>query len=507
MYAFEASTSVQHYACVALLVAFLYLRWITDPLRHIPTVGGPSLPLLSYLGALRFLGRGKQFMEEGYRKYCGSVFKVAMFDRWLVVLTGPRLIEYVKNCTDEELSTDLGLEAFIQSKFYLSHILEDPYHVLVTRDRLTRSLHTMLPDIMDELESAIQAYLPTNANDWQDVDVMNKIRMIIARVSNRIIVGPEACRNEEFLSIAVGITTDMTRDRRLINLFPEYLKPLVGRLVSRYNAKTHSLQRAIVILNPIIDKRRRCMEKYGDEWAGKPEDMLQWFIDVAVRKGYTNEQIVQRVFVTEFASIHVSSLTTVHELYALAERPDYQTILREEIEPIVEEEGWTKASVAKMWRLDSIMKESQRYTGVTLVSLMRVVMKDLTLPGGTYIPSGTLMVAEQYHYMHDNAVYDNAELFDPWRFSRPRETEGESARYQCATPSVDFIPFGIGKHACPGRWFAVNELKMLVGHVLLKYDIKIDGDGKRPAPVYFAHTISAPEDRRILFRNRQVATD
>ena len=38
----------------------------------------------------------------------------------------------------------------------------------------------------------------------------------------------------------------------------------------------------------------------------------------------------------------------------------------------------------------------------------------------------------------------------------------------------NYLPFGLGKHACPGRHFAVNEIKFALHHLLLKYDIKKD---------------------------------
>ena len=40
--------------------------------------------------------------------------------------------------------------------------------------------------------------------------------------------------------------------------------------------------------------------------------------------------------------------------------PEYIQPLREEIEAIIEKEGWTKASVMKMRKLDSFLKESIR---------------------------------------------------------------------------------------------------------------------------------------------------
>jgi hypothetical protein len=38
--------------------------------------------------------------------------------------------------------------------------------------------------------------------------------------------------------------------------------------------------------------------------------------------------------------------------------------MREEIQTVVEEEGWTKAALTRMRKVDSFIRESQRLTGV-----------------------------------------------------------------------------------------------------------------------------------------------
>ena len=55
-----------------------------------------------------------------------------------------------------------------------------------------------------------------------------------------------------------------------------------------------------------------------------------------------------------------------HALYHLAALPEYQQLLREEVDTLVSAEGWSKATMGKMWRLDSFLKESQRYNGISL---------------------------------------------------------------------------------------------------------------------------------------------
>ena len=56
--------------------------------------------------------------------------------------------------------------------------------------------------------------------------------------------------------------------------------------------------------------------------------------------------------------------TFTHALYHIAANPDLLIPLREEVERVLAEEGWSKAGMAKMRRIDSIMKESLRLNGI-----------------------------------------------------------------------------------------------------------------------------------------------
>ena len=40
--------------------------------------------------------------------------------------------------------------------------------------------------------------------------------------------------------------------------------------------------------------------------------------------------------------------------------------LRDEVEAAIAADGWTKAAMDKMWKVDSFLKESQRVNGVSL---------------------------------------------------------------------------------------------------------------------------------------------
>ena len=64
---------------------------------------------------------------------------------------------------------------------------------------------------------------------------------------------------------------------------------------------------------------------------------------------------------------HIYSAQSItHALYDLGANPELLKPLREEIKPIVAADGWTKAAMGKMWKLDSFLKESQRFHGIGL---------------------------------------------------------------------------------------------------------------------------------------------
>ncbi|KAI0327081.1 hypothetical protein GY45DRAFT_1328112 [Cubamyces sp. BRFM 1775] len=57
----------------------------------------------------------------------------------------------------------------------------------------------------------------------------------------------------------------------------------------------------------------------------------------------------------------------------------------------------------------------------------------------------------------------------------------------------------------PGRFFAATELKAMLAFIVLNYDMKFEGHGKRPGNVYWGPVVIPAPSTRILFRKRQVS--
>jgi len=100
-----------------------------------------------------------------------------------------------------------------------------------------------------------------------------------------------------------------------------------------------------------------------------------------------------------------------------------------------------------------------------------------------------------------------------------REEAGENVKHQMVATSPTMIGFGHGRHAwyvhpckqpediltyrinSPGRFFAANEIKCILAHIVTNYDVKFR-EGCAPESSFF-NGINIPAPANIMFRRRQ----
>jgi hypothetical protein len=54
-----------------------------------------------------------------------------------------------------------------------------------------------------------------------------------------------------------------------------------------------------------------------------------------------------------------------------------------------------------------------------------------------------------------------------------------------------------------GRFFAATELKAMMAHLVINYDVEAEVEGVRPADKVFDERISPNADGKVRFRKRQ----
>jgi cytochrome P450 len=134
----------------------------------------------------------------------------------------------------------------------------------------------------------------------------------------------------------------------------------------------------------------------------------------------------------------------------------------------------------------------------------RKVLKDFTFSSGLTLPAGTMVSVTSYPIHTDETKYTDAHTFQGFRFADIRESaSSEALKHHMVTPRNDYLLFGHGRHACPGRFFAVNELKLMLSHILLTYDVKLPNDSHTPPASRWIGAAILPDERaEVLFRAR-----
>lgn len=327
----------------------------------------------------------------------------------------------------------------------------------------------------------------------------------------------------------------MFKSGALLTLIPKFLHPLVAPIIVRGVKKQLAICRKIS--TPIIEKRLKAMREQGKAYE-PANDVLQWVLDDVLaaqpRDAYklNPDWICRCLLLLNMVAIHTTSMVTSNTLMDLYTSPHVkETVagLREEAERVLKASNgeWSKDAVNNLLRVDSTIRETMRQTGLGDTGLPRLV-KDpngIDLSGGLHIPYGVRVIVPAYAIHTDTSLYgETAKEWDAFRFSRPMEDfRAQQAQKQAASHTSedlskvldlknrglivttdDFFSFGFGKHACPGRFFASQEMKLMIAHIVMNYDIEMDGP--RPANFLINGSSVPKDDVQMRIRLRQTAS-
>lgn len=133
----------------------------------------------------------------------------------------------------------------------------------------------------------------------------------------------------------------------------------------------------------------------------------------------------------------------------------------------------------------------------------RTAMRDITLSDGTKIPKGTRFAFPGHQHAMDPEVNENPEQFDPMRAYRKRQLSEENYnRFHAAQPNSTAMTFGYGTQACPGRYFSIAEIKMIMLNLLLEYDFKLPPGKERPPMLCADEMVFLAPDADMLIKKR-----
>ncbi|KAH9992086.1 cytochrome P450 [Russula vinacea] len=414
-------------------------------------------------------------IKDGYQKTRRGLFKIADFRRWVVLASGSDLIE-----------------DFLQPEYTIDLLnANDTFHTDVVRSKLTRNIAVTFKEVREELAMAMDDFIPTREDSnagWVRVPIQETLQRVICRTTNRIFVGVPLCRDYDYQTLNLTFAVNVVKFGLIISLFPKPLRLIVSRLLSSLPSQ---IQQQIEFIRPMVEERFAKMEEYGEDWDDKPNDMLMWLMSEAKGVERSLEGVARRLLVLNFAGIHTTLWQTLTQvLYRLLANPEYFEPLREEVD--------------SMHKIDSFLRESQRLDGLSYMTATRLAMRPFTFSNGVTVPAGTIVTLPASAIHTDERIYPNPDKFDGFRFAKLRESERDTVagRHQTVSTSSEHLAFGIGRHICPGRFFAAIEVKAMFAYIVTTYDIEVEG-GKGVPPDFSIAGLNFPRKVNVMFRARQ----
>ncbi|KAJ6585923.1 cytochrome P450 [Mycena capillaripes] len=383
-------------------------------------------------------------------------------------------------------------------------IVSNPYHIgALIRSDLTKALRSIVPEILEEAQLAIPEKLKIpGSKDSVTLPLFDTMVSLVARVSNRAMIGAPGCRDDKFLKRQVSVAAQAIPMAQVLNWFPQFSRRPVWKA---FSLLLGSKDECVRLLTPYVQSR----VDYAQQ--DNPSTITDLLLRYAPEEDVLDaRRLAIRVVHLNMASIHTSSIFTTHALFELARLPPDQIAqIRAEIADAVASEGGicNKAAVDKFHMLDSLLKEVGRYHSLFAVGSSRVTLREAVVAEGGVLPPGSV-VSLAPKPLHFNAqVYPEPHIFDPFRFAKLRMGEpGASDVRQAFTGlSNDYIVFGVGTHACPGRFFAALKIKVILCEILMKYDVSFPpGQSTMPKPFAFNMFTMPNPTAHLVFTKRKV---
>ncbi|ORX99697.1 cytochrome P450 monooxygenase-like protein [Clohesyomyces aquaticus] len=492
---------------IACIIAAIALGSFLTPFKRsqYPLANPPRRWKPHVFARLDFLKHGAEILSQASKKFAGQPFRLITELGETIVLP-PSYAHEIRN--EEGLS--FGMAA---SKDFHGNLPGfEPFGMLahdaqimqaVARKQLTKFLNTVTEPLSNEATFACDLIFGQSP-EWKEVLIKDSILDLISRLSSRVFLGDELCRNPSWLLITKTYTVHAFKAATEMTILPSWTKHLLPYFSSDIATVRAEMRQAIAIINPVIARRREVKAKALAE--GKPtprfNDAIEW-AEIESR-GHAYDPAVFQLLLS-FAAIHTTSDLIFHTLVLLASDPDLITPLREEMASVLRAEGWRKSALYNMKLLDSAIKETQRFRTSGILEMRRIATQDVTLPDGIFIPKGSRVEVDASESQNP-AIYTDPEKFDIYRFKRMRDDPDFANKAQLVATSPEHLAFGHGKHACPGRFFAANEMKTALCHLMLKYDWKL-AEGTTLEPINVGHFMFLNPEIRVVFRRREEEID
>jgi cytochrome P450 len=328
----------------------------------------------------------------------------------------------------------------------------------------------------------MRAFTEERLTHWKDGDTLDihiEMMALTQAIVARTLFGANVADDSERVGDAQHLLMSdfYTRMRGAIPL-PLWL-PTPANLAAR-----RAIQELDAVVYRIIRSRRRTGEDCGDVLS-----MLLQAQDADDGSRMTDRQVRDEVMTLFLAGHETTAVALSWTWYLLAQNPEADTLLADELRSVLNGHPPTGADVSRLRYTEMVVKESMRlYPPAYGLSRRSLCPSEI----GRYpIGAGVTIVMPTWVVQRDRRWFDQPELFLPQRWSDD---------FVQKLPRFAYTPFGGGPRQCIGNTFAMMEAVLLLAIIGQRFRLElVPGQDVRPTPYI---TLRPEPGIRMLLRRR-----
>jgi cytochrome P450 len=308
-----------------------------------------------------------------------------------------------------------------------------------------KQVETYAPVIVESTLRLLQSWQPGRAR------VINEdMRRVTLAVLARTLFGVDAGAEEQAAGEALETVLDYYGSPLNSLLLPSWL-PTPANL---------RLRRAVRFLDGMIARlieERRARPTDGQE-------LLSRLLNSRDEEGnrMDDRQLRDELVTLAFAGHKTTAATLTYCFYLLAQAPEAEARLVEELRAVLGDRLPTADDVSRLPFTECVVKEALRLYPPSW-GIGREAIADGEI-GGFHLPRGTQVVLPQWVVQRDPRWFDQPDAFLPSRW------EGD---LEARLPRCAYFPFGDGPRVCIGGRFAMLEAVLILAIIARRYRLEL----------------------------------
>ncbi|MEL6864239.1 MAG: cytochrome P450 [Bacteroidota bacterium] len=419
-------------------------------------IPGPSqLPILG--NALSFASKNRLQWMAGLSAQYGRLIRLRFLNKRVILLQDPQWIQYVlqknyKNFSKKGRSLDKGRVILGNGLFTNEGESWRKQRKLAQPAFYKQKLEGIAQIMIDCIQEMLDNWaLEAAAN--RPIDLAKEMMRLTLNVVTKAMFSSSLSKAEFELFAQTFPDILKETNRRILNPLTDLNIP-TSKVSLHYERMIKDLD---AIIYRMIEDRRQRKQPYNDLLG-----MLMSAVEEDGNTRMSEKQLRDEVMTIFLAGHETTAQALCWAFYLLHQHPAIQQQLDTEINAVLGQDPPTAADYRRLPYTIKVIKETLRlYPPVALY--LRCTIQPFEM-AGYHIPSETRFIIPPYMLHRDPAYWEQADRFDPERFSAEREKQ---------RPKFVYFPFGGGPRICIGNNFAMMEAVFALSMIFQKFQVKL----------------------------------